>query len=65
MERALVRFGLSWNFWPKVVQVVSVEEKKYESNWTDLGQWKVWLSGNVPLDVNWGMKKVTLCNHGQ
>ena len=26
-ERALIRFGLSWNFWPKMVQVASIKEK--------------------------------------
>ena len=31
-EKALVRFGLSWNFWSKMVQVAPVKEKKYESD---------------------------------
>ena len=37
-EKALVRFGLSWHFWPKMVQVAPIKGKKYESIWTDLGQ---------------------------
>ena len=35
-EKALVRFELSWNFWPKVVKVAPI--KKYESDWTVLGE---------------------------
>ena len=39
--------------------------KRYESDGTALGQWKILLLGNVPLGYQSRMKKVTLCNHGQ
>ena len=41
-------------FGPKRVQVVPVKGKRYDLDWIDLGQWKIWLLGNVPLDINWG-----------
>ena len=61
----LVRFGLSWDFWLKVVQVAPVKGKstnQIELSWGDERSC-FWI--NVPSRYQSGMKKLVLCNHGQ